>query len=217
MGTTVVVAAEVRFYREGLATYLEHEPALTVLAAAVNHEDVLDKAARFRPDVLLLDMTMAESLAIVRDLCGMQPPVRVVALAVCENEHDVLACAEAGVAGYVPREGSLADLVRTIECVGRSELIASPRIAASLMRRVAQLASSLPAADRRAALTVREREIVRLIEEGMSNKQIAARLGIELATAKNHVHNILDKLQVHRRGQVVMQMRYEHARGLDTA
>ena len=208
MSIRVLVAAEVCFYREGLATFLEQHPAITVAGTAVSRSDTIEQAIRCRPDVLLLDMTMTDSLDTVRTIGTIDPPVRVVALAVWDNERDVIACAEAGIAGYVPREGSLTDLVRAIECVARDELIVSPRMAASLIRRVATLASAGPSTARDVELTSREHEIVRLIEEGLSNKQIAARLGIELATAKNHVHNILDKLQVERRGQIGQRLRY---------
>lgn len=208
MSIRVVVAAEVCFYREGLATFLERQATIEVVGTTVSRAQTIDTTACARPDVLLLDMTMTDSLAAVRDLASLEIPVRIVALAVWETERDVLACAEAGVAGYVPREGSLADLLRTIESVARGELIVSPRIAGLLIRRVATLASAAPSVARDAVLTVREHEIVRLIDEGLSNKQIAARLGIEVATAKNHVHNILEKLQIHRRGQIAPQLRY---------
>ena len=207
MGITVVVAAEVRFYREGLAGFLELQPAITVADTAVSQADTVEKVRRCCPDVLLLDMTMTDSLDTVRAVGALDPPVRVVALAVWDNERDVIACAEAGIAGYVPREGSLADLLRTIEYVARDELIVSPRIAASLLRRIAALAASGHAGAPEVELTSREQEIVRLIDEGLSNKQIAARLGIETATAKNHVHNILEKLQVERRSQIGRRLR----------
>ncbi len=208
MSIRVLVAADVCFYREGLATFLERHPAIIVVGTSVSRPDTIEKTLQHRPDVLLLDMTMTDSLSTVRAVGPIDPPVRVVALAVWENERDVIACAEAGVAGYVPREGSLNDLLRAIECAARDEMIVSPRIAASLFRRVATLASAAPAGLGVAEFTVREREIVQLIGEGLSNKQIAARLGVEVATAKNHVHNILDKLQIHRRGQISQRLRY---------
>jgi two-component system nitrate/nitrite response regulator NarL len=209
MGIAVLVAADVCFYREGLATCLAQHATIAIVGTATSRADIVGQITRCRPEVLLIDMAMAESLDTIRAVSALDAPPRVVALAVPETEHDVITCAEAGIAGYVSREGSLDDLVRTIESVARGELIVSPRMAATLMKRVATLASAgSRGVDRLAALTVREREIVRLIGDGLSNKQIAARLGIEIATAKNHVHNILDKLQVERRGQIGQQLRY---------
>ena len=211
MTISVLVAAEVCFYREGLALFLEQHPSITVLGTAITRHDTIDMVRAQRPDVVLLDMSMPDSLDAVRTVGSLDRPPYVVALAVWETEREVIACAEAGIAGYVPREGSLNDLVRTIESVARGELIVSPRMAASLMRRVATLASATAAGLRAVELTMREREIVQLIEQGLSNKQLAARLGIEIATAKNHVHNILDKLQINRRGQIGQRMRYGHS------
>jgi DNA-binding NarL/FixJ family response regulator len=121
-----------------------------------------------------------------------------------ETEHDVIPCAEAGVAACLPRETTLADLSATIERVAAGESNASPRVAAMLLRRIATLAErNSPEAN----LTAREEEILVLIDDGLSNKQIARRLSIELPTVKNHVHNILEKLHVHRRYEAAARMR----------
>ena len=130
-----------------------------------------------------------------------------VALGVADADDHVLGCAEAGVAGYVPRDASLDDLVAVIESAFRGEAICSPRIAGSLLRRIATLAAGQNGTMPLAHLTGREREIVRLIDRGLSNKEIARDLGIEVATVKNHVHNILEKLQVRRRGEAAARMR----------
>lgn len=213
----VLVAGEIAFYREGLASHLEQHTDATVVGTATCADDTIDQVERLRPDVVLLDMVMRDSLVTVQAIAARHPAVRVVALAVCDVERDVLACAEAGIAGYVPRDASLADLVRTIECAVRGECILSPRMAAGLLRRVATLASAhTDRTDRAVDLTAREVEIVHCIERGLSNKEIAGRLVIEVATVKNHVHNVLDKLQVRRRGEVARRMRLDH-RWLPTA
>ena len=107
------------------------------------------------------------------------------------------------------REGSLDDLRRAIDSVARGESIVSPKMAASLLRRVSTLAADRAAPPAIEELTVREREIVGLIEQGLANKQIAARLNIELATVKNHVHRILEKLDVTRRGEIAARLRHQ--------
>jgi len=207
MSIRVLVAAEVCFYREGLISYLDRQSCLHVTGAGVGAADTLELVELSRPDVVLLDIAMADSLRTVRTIRELHPAVRVLALAVCEEDHDVIACAEAGVAGYVHRTASLDDVVQMIESVSRGECMVSPRVAASLLRKVASLASDRLAAGEPIELTTREAQIVGLIEHGLSNKQIAARLGIGLATAKNHVHNILDKLKIHRRSDVARRLR----------
>jgi DNA-binding NarL/FixJ family response regulator len=202
----LLVAGDVRLYREGLARYLADEPDVCVVACPSSRSQLRSFLAD-APDVILLDMAMPESLATLWELAQTVPSVRVLALSVPEADADVLACAEAGIAGYVTREGSLDDLVAAVRSAARGESIVSPRMAASLLRRVSALALDRPRAGIGEALTVREREIARLVDDGMSNKQIAARLCIEVATVKNHVHRILDKLQAHRRGEIGARLR----------
>lgn len=203
----VVIACDIRLYREGLALHLARHEELDVVRTACTADETYAVARELRPDVLLLDIAMHDSLEIVHELCRLVPDSKVVALTLPEVEGAVVACAEAGVAGFVMRDASLADLVDAICSAARGEACMSRRAAATLLHRVGVLAADRAAPSVRAELTAREREIVELIEQGMSNKAIAARLNVELATVKNHVHNILDKLQVRRRGEISALLR----------
>ena len=109
--------------------------------------------------------------------------------------------------GFVERDAGLDELVTSIVCAARGEASFPPPIATTLLRRVASLSGAPGVSADVAGLTARERQIVEVIAEGLSNKEIAARLSIEVATVKNHVHNILEKLQVSRRSEVVTQLR----------
>jgi DNA-binding NarL/FixJ family response regulator len=202
----VVIAGDIRMYREGLSLHLEQDEQLEVVGTAADEGSTLRVACEVTPDVLLLDMAMRDSLRIVQQLRRAVPNTAVIALTIPEADSAVIACAEAGVAGFVMREASLADLVAAIISAARGEVNVSPRVAATLLRRVGSLAADRVAAPL-GALTARERDIASLIGEGCSNKQIAARLNVELATVKNHVHNILEKLQVGRRGEVAARLR----------
>jgi DNA-binding NarL/FixJ family response regulator len=178
----------------------------TVVGTSTDRQDAVERTRSTCPEIVIVDMAMPESLATVRDLARVSPETRIIALTVPEVEHAVIACAEAGIVGYVSREGSLDDLVGLIECVARGETRMSPRMVATLMRRVSALAADRAADAVRADLTAREQEIVACIRDGLSNKQIGARLHIELATVKNHVHNVLEKLHVQRRGEVNVRL-----------
>lgn len=196
------VIASIRLYRDGLAEVLGRLPEVQEVDTAEDGTGGISRAREFEPGIVLLDMSMPNSAETARALVQVLPAVRIVALGVPETETHVLACAEAGIAGYVPREGSLDDLVATVRCVARGEAVCSPHIAASLMRRIAvlsQLGSPVRPLPR---LTEREKEIVHLIAVGMANREIARHLGIELCTVKNHVHRILEKLGVRRRHEV---------------
>jgi DNA-binding NarL/FixJ family response regulator len=208
----VFVVAGVRFYRDGISAALSADQRFSVVGSAGDVRETLAQLDTLEPDVVLLDLAGADAPALVRALLDSAPSARVVALGVTEAEDDVLPLAEAGVAGYVTRDGTVDDLLATVESVAAGETICSPRITATLLRRVALLARDRrdrePSPER--DLTSRERQVVALIDEGLSNKEIAMRLRIELATVKNHVHNILDKLHVRRRGEAAAAIRGRH-------
>jgi two-component system, NarL family, nitrate/nitrite response regulator NarL len=201
----LVIAAEIRLYREGIAQVLAKEPDVSVVGAAGEAGEALRTVLACRPDVALLDLGAERGLAAVRVLRREAPGVRLVTLGVDDGDDDVLAWAEAGVSGYVPRDASFEDLVETVRAVARGELRCSPRLAATLLRRVTALAGDVPSSPAR--LTQREREISSLLEAGLSNKEIASRLYIELPTVKNHVHNILRKVGASRRGEAAALLR----------
>ena len=209
-----VIASEVRLLRDGLADALTRRRAVRILALASEAESVRAAVRTHTPDILLLDIGLNGSLALVREFAA-DAAVRVIALAVDDDDRQLVACVEAGVAGYIARDGALEDVIAAVHSVGRGETICSPRLAASLFRRLAALErerrghhrSGLPDAEVTAVLSPREREILTLIDQGLANKEIAVRLHIGVATVKNHVHHLLEKLQVARRGQAVARVR----------
>jgi two-component system nitrate/nitrite response regulator NarL len=209
--TRIVIVGEIRLYRDGLAAALNSKEGVEVVGSLANQYEAYEAIPRLHPDVVLLDMATAGSHQAVSRIRELAPDTRVVALGIADVERDVIGCAEAGIAGYVPREGTLDSLVDAIQSAVLGELQCSPQMAGTLLRRIAALSarSDIALAD---SLTSREREILRLIEEGRSNKDIARNLGIEVATVKNHVHNLLEKLHVHRRGEAAAQVRGWRAR-----
>jgi two-component system, NarL family, nitrate/nitrite response regulator NarL len=206
--TTLVVVSDIRLYRDGLAEVLGRRTGLDVVGVAASLPAAIGETRQRKPDIVLVDMAAKPRPAAVRDFVLAVPDAKVVALALANAEEDVLDYAEAGIVGYVTRESSLDELVSAIESVARDEMVCSPRMTATLLRRVAELAASRGLEPARAArLTGRELQIVRLIDDGLSNKEIARRLYIEVATVKNHVHNILEKLQVRRRAEAATKLR----------
>ena len=196
----VCIISDVRLFREGLSASLSGKNGIDVIGTGSANE-ALDLVLALRPDVLLLDLSAHESLALPRRLAPLLPSLRVVAFAVVEAETDVLACAEAGFSGYVAQDGSAADLVSAVLHALGGELVCPPRIAALLFERVAALSRQMPSAASE-PLTPREREIAEFVARGMPNKAIARELRLAPATIKNHVHNILQKLSLQRRGEI---------------
>lgn len=200
----VMIVSEVRLYREGLAHVLAAQPALEVIEYTA--DDILVRLRASQPDIVLADSAIVRTTELVARAADVG--VRVVAFAVAEEDDaEVLACAEAGVAGFVARNATIAELLTALETASRGDLRCSPRIASVLVRRVAALAGSRSRLRENVYLTRREQDIVTLIDRGLSNKEIATRLGIETATVKNHVHHLLEKLQVHRRAEAAAVIR----------
>jgi DNA-binding NarL/FixJ family response regulator len=163
---------------------------------------------QLQPHLVLVDAALIRCTDVVVRISNLETGARIVAFAVAEeDDREVLACAEAGVAGFVGRDASVNDLVVALHTALRGEVRCSPRVAGLMMRRIAAYSDLGPFAYDRSRLTRREIEIVELIDVGLSNKEIACRLGIETATVKNHVHNLLEKLRVHRRGEAAAAVR----------
>ena len=201
--TSVLIVADVRLYREGLAAALSACSWITVAGTCAAGAGAREMVLRLRPDVVLVDVATQESLEIIRDLHAEAQRSKVLAFAVEEVAPDIIECAKAGAAGYVTVEASIDDLVNAIERIGREELVCSPRIAAQLFGCISTR-SEQPDIDPK-ALTSRERQVLDCIRQGKSNKEIARALHIAEPTVKNHVHHLLAKLDVTTRAQAAMR------------
>lgn len=205
----VVVVSPVRIYRQGLVSLFGAQDGVEVTGAVGDLSAAPVLVDRYGADVVLLDVTSAPVDKQVLDALGGLAEVStlpVVALGVPEQPASVVACVEAGVAGYVTNDDTFSDLVDTLRAATRGEFVCKAQVTAGIALRLAALAR-----ERRRSpvsqLTSRELEIVTLIDSGFSNKEIASRLDIQLATVKNHVHNILDKLGVRGRGAAAAVVR----------
>lgn len=206
----ILIASEVRFLRESLGEILGRTETISVLGYCVDFSQALSMSRELSPDMVLLDATLGEGTSVVRRLREMVAGLRIVVFAVTESVESVLAWAEAGVAGYIPSTAAMADLHDLLADIDSGRQACSAPVAAGLLRRIASAAGRSSAhGPGSPALTARELEIARLIGIGLSNKEIARRLNIGLATTKSHVHNALGKLKVQRRGEVATWM---HAR-----
>ena len=183
---------ETRAYRDAIARTLPRY-GLTVVDRSEN------------PDVVLVDVALG-GIAALRDVAATAQGVRAVAVGVRDVDQEVLNYIEAGAVGYVLLDASLDDLAEAAHRAVRDEPLASPQVIATLMRRVAALSEGGDHASVD-GLTSRELEVAELIERGLSNKEIAAQLSIAVTTVKNHVHSILEKLNVHRRGEAASLVR----------
>jgi two-component system nitrate/nitrite response regulator NarL len=212
----VLLVSNVRIVQQGLQSILAQGDGIEVVSAT----DMLharEQSSRLGPDVILLDVARQDSLERVKELVASAPHSKVVAFGVKETAVEILALAAAGTAGYIRDSAGRDDVVRILGRVMCDELPCSPRAAASLYRRVAALSqtsgSDFVDLDGQAcqachvSLSRREFQIAQLVECGLTNKEIGRQLRIEPATVKNHVHNMCEKLNVHRRGEVGARIR----------
>ncbi len=210
----VVVISDIRLYCEGLSRILGKTDPIEVVAAENSYNHAIDKTGGIEPDIILLDMTMPDSCRLAGRVMRRFPAAKVIALAIPENEDDIVECAGAGFAGYVAREASLEDLIDTIIGAKRGEFRCPPNIAAHVFRKFHDMARSNSHREEIArepselltTLTRREQQIVDLMARGLSNKLISRDLNIEVSTVKNHVHNILVKLDAKSRGGAVSML-----------
>jgi two-component system, NarL family, nitrate/nitrite response regulator NarL len=201
----ILVVSDVRLYRESLVRTLARRRRLRVAGSAHTPAQALMLARSGIPSVLLIDARFPAGSSLVRDLAQVAPDIRTVVLGISESVCDVIAWAEAGVSGYLAPDARVDELVTAVERVAHGETVCTPEVAAALARHVAALSRRSDPGESR--LTRRETQIISLIDRGLSNKEIARDLGIEISTVKNHLHNVFEKLRVRRRAEAAAFVR----------
>jgi two-component system, NarL family, nitrate/nitrite response regulator NarL len=191
----VLVISDTLLYREGIARGLALDEKLLVAGVTTGRE-ALAMMTEVAADAVLLDTAAPDALAVARMLKLTWPGVAVIGFGVGDDANS-LACAEAGLVGFVGRDGTLAELATAVERALAGEVRCSPKLAALLCERVAALAGRMGDVP----------QIADLVADGLSNKEIAIELRIGPATVKNHIHNILEKLHVPRRGAIGSRLR----------
>lgn len=200
--TRALIVSDVRLYGESLRRVLASRPDLEVLDVIGNAMEAGACLGELEPDVVLLDPAMPDSESLCRLVHGRPGGTKVVVLGLSPVEDEAVHWIRCGAHGFVTRGQSVDDVVATIQGVAHGLFRCSPRVARALMRELAGRAGRPDVDGDPSTLTRREREVSRLLAQGMSNKQVARTLGIAVSTAKNHVHNILAKTGLDRRGQV---------------
>lgn len=203
----IALVGFVRIYRESLTQLLERDETFHVVATSFEDPATLSSLPELAPDVILLDTIGPDTPRLINELRRHAAAVPLVAIGVAASDPELVACTEFCASGYVTRDASIEELVATMRRAARGELICSPRTAGQIVRRLAVLSAGQESGASSVHLTPRETEIARLIQDELSNKEIAKRLSIEVATVKNHVHNLLEKLKSRRRSEVGRTLR----------
>jgi two-component system nitrate/nitrite response regulator NarL len=211
----VLIVADVRLYREGLTASLACYDSILVAGTASDRAKALAAIHTLAPDVALVDMAMSYAFELMRDLRIEAPKTGLVAFAIDENMATIIACAQAGASAYVTVDASIDEVVTAIERTNAGELLCSPRVSAELFRRLGQQTGPRNRTSiGSCVLTAREQQVLGVLGRGLSNKEIATALNISEATVKNHVHHLLEKLQVDSRAQAALCAAHAEGRHL---
>ena len=203
---TLVLIDDNRLLREGLAAMIHTQPGYRVLAASADVEEALREVRSAKPDVVLVDSGLVDhdSLNLTTTLHAEAPSTRVIVMGLLSVQEGVADYVRAGASGFIMKDASFEDFFSTIRAVAGGTEVLPPALTNSLFAQIARNAARGSKARILAAvrLTSRERQVVELLGEGLSNKEISARLDIAVHTVKSHVHNLLEKLALRSRLEV---------------
>jgi DNA-binding NarL/FixJ family response regulator len=198
---SVLLICRVRLYRDAILRLLNRHPGIRATGSGATGQEALADLDDAAPDVVLLDMGHRDALSLAAFIARDRPSARILGFGVENVPGQVVACAEAGLRGYVPASASVGELARAARRVAAGDTICSSEMADILFRHLGRTARGGQRPEVNAVLTARQQEILRLIREGLSNKEIAQRLSLGTSTVKNHIHSLLGRLQVGRRAE----------------
>jgi DNA-binding NarL/FixJ family response regulator len=211
----VLLVNEVRLIGNLFASVLKDEPDMEVLDCLLALDDALEFMKTQTVDVVLVSVGLPDqgALKLTRTIMESSPAAKVLVVGLAEeNQHDTLRYIEAGAAGYILKDSSLQELTDMIRLARQGEARVSTRMAGVMMERLFRLARMFSAVEHKVdgdvRLTSRELEVLQFIGEGLTNQEIAARLVVEVGTVKNHVHRILEKLNVSSRQEAASYLAF---------
>ena len=212
--TRVLIADDDDLMRVGLAAVLASDPTIEVIGEARNGREAVERSRQLNPDVVLMDVRMPDldGIAATRELAATRPELRILILTTFEQDDYIFGALRAGASGFLLKRTRPEELIAAVHAVAAGDSLLSPSVTRRVINAVTHPATE-PAANawRLEALTPREREVLQLIAQGLSNSEIASSLVVEESTVKTHVKRILMKLDVRDRVQAAI---FAHRTGL---
>jgi DNA-binding NarL/FixJ family response regulator len=204
--TRILLIEDNRIFREGIEALIDAQPDLHVVAALGGGHDTLLKARTVKPNIVLMDLGLRNDngLRIAKALAKSMPNTRVIGMGLIPSQQDIIEFVEAGASGFLLKDATIEEVLRTIRSVALGIKVLPPPLTGMLFTHVVDqaLQKGKGAVIDAVRMTKREREVIALIAEGLSNKEIARRLNLSTYTIKSHIHNILEKMALHSRLQI---------------
>jgi DNA-binding NarL/FixJ family response regulator len=202
----ILVADDHEVVRRGLCSLVQAQPEWEVCGEATNGREAVDKTQQLKPDIVILDIGMPSlsGLEATRQILKAWPQARVLILTLHDSDQVVAEVLNAGALGFLLKSDAARDLVAAVEALRRGKTYFTSKVAAMVLEGYLRGGKSAPAPPTRERLTPREREIVQLLAEGNSTKQVAVVLGVSVKTAETHRSNIMRKLQLHSVSELVL-------------
>lgn len=202
----ILLADDHTVMRAGLRALLERQPNIEVVGEAENGRQTVELASAHIPDVVVMDIAMPNlnGVEATRRMISKQPAISVVILSMYSDESYVMRALEAGARAYLLKDSAVTDLIRAIEAVSQGKSFFSPKIGRILAEEYVRALKEKGVVDSYELLTPREREILQLLAEGKTNKEVAASLNLSVYTAETHRGNILQKLNLHSTAELVL-------------
>lgn len=210
----VLVIEDNRLLREGLTALIKEQADIRLIAAYGDSRLVIEKIEELKPDVVLLDLGSRSQFCLrsVKMICQACPTTKVIVMDLVPSQADVFDFVQAGASGFILKDATIDEFLAAIRTVANGTKILPPPLAESLFSTIVQSAQGpVPSSSRDDGmrLTKREHEVMHLVSESLSNKEIASRLHLSTYTIKSHIHNILDKLSLHTRVQIANYVHHD--------